>query len=229
MEERGAGPILFHLRALTQPEDFWPLIEQEIAARNFFLFCDSKAARSSPWVRRERETVKRIANSRAIRVGRVDLDAGDLDLDGLDRFLLNTRVFVVGDRSAYAAASKVLSAFGYNIFGAVSFSADGLKRLGDGSQMSDDMIDHLHHAAARGWLLVVLSQSVAESKDFWWVLPKPSPQDRVMFVRPSGVIAATIPTEIPEELMVVQHESLESALEEAARRMLSGGPDEDTV
>src|SRR5215471_4571041 len=111
MEERGAGPILFHLRALTHPETFWPLIEQEIAARNFFLLCDSEAARESPWVQREREAVRRIAASRAIRVRRIGVDAPQLDFARVARFLLNTQVFFVND--AHDVASNVLEAFGY--------------------------------------------------------------------------------------------------------------------
>jgi hypothetical protein len=80
MEDRDAAPILFHLRALTDPERFWPLIELEISARNFFLLRDSEAARASPWVQREREAVRKISNQRAIRVGRIDLDKHPLDL-----------------------------------------------------------------------------------------------------------------------------------------------------
>src|ERR1044072_5280946 len=126
MEERNAGPILFHLRALSDPESFWPLIEQEISARNFFLLCDSEAARASPWVQREWETVRKIANERAIRVGRIDLDQdqpdfdrlGRIDLvqdqpdfDRLARFLLNIHVFVVGD---HTGVFEVLESFGYD-------------------------------------------------------------------------------------------------------------------
>jgi hypothetical protein len=46
-------------------------------------------------------------------------------------------------------------------------------RLGDGSQMSDDMIG-LENAASRGWLLVLLSDATAESENFWREIPKTS-------------------------------------------------------
>lgn len=222
MEEQGAGPILFHLRSLTQPEAFWPLIEQEISARNFFLFCDSAAARSSVWVPRERETVAAIANKRAIRVGRIDLDANELDFERLRRFLLNTQVFVVGEHNV---AFPILSSLGYRIIGAVTFSAEGLRRLGDGTQMSNDMIDHLDYAASRGWLLVVLSQATVDSEGFWRELPHPSAQDRVMFIQPLEVVMRGPAPKLPPELLVAQSGSLESAIVEAAQRMLSGGPD----
>jgi len=54
LEECSAAPLLFHLVSIKKPEEFWPLIKKEIAARNFFLLCDSKNARRFEWVARER-------------------------------------------------------------------------------------------------------------------------------------------------------------------------------
>jgi hypothetical protein len=42
MEDRDAAPILFHLRALTDPERFWPLIELEISARTSSYYATAK-------------------------------------------------------------------------------------------------------------------------------------------------------------------------------------------
>jgi hypothetical protein len=36
LEESDASPISFHLLALQAPEEFWPIIDREIEARNFF-------------------------------------------------------------------------------------------------------------------------------------------------------------------------------------------------
>ena len=58
LEERDTIPLLFHLVALTNAEEFWPLIEREILARNFFLYCESEAAERSQWVQRERHAVE---------------------------------------------------------------------------------------------------------------------------------------------------------------------------
>lgn len=223
MEERGAAPILFHLRALTDPEKFWPLIELEISARNFFLLCDSKAAQASSWVQREWEAVRKVANQRAIRIGRIDLDKDQLDFDRLGRFLLNLNVFIVGDNNSLI--STVLESFGYHPLGGVDFSREGIMRLGDGSQMSDDMIDNLDYGASRGWLLIVLSDATVESENFWREIPKPSVKERVMFVLPRGIKLPETAPQIPSQLLVVETDSFESALVEAAQRMLTGGPD----
>jgi len=221
MEERGVGPILFYIRALTQPEEFWPLIEREIAARNFFLYCESQAAGSSQWVQREREYVKKIARNKAIRIGKINVDIEDLDFNHLARFLENTQVYIIGKN--FVVASKVFESFGYRIIGGVEFSEKGLLHLGDGSQMSDDMISHFDNAMANGWLLVELSRVVVESEEFWRAMPRLSHQSRVIFVLPKSVLLRNLP-EVPPELIVIQSGSLETAFMEAARKALLGGP-----
>lgn len=93
LEEQGAAPLLFHLLALEDPEEFWPIIQREIEARNFFLLCDSPAARASDWVRREKETVERLRAFKPVRVERLDVSTGEVDPLALDALVRKTRVF----------------------------------------------------------------------------------------------------------------------------------------
>jgi hypothetical protein len=93
LEEKDAGPILFYLRALTQPEEFWPLIEREIQARSFFLYCGSNAAEKSVWVQRERNAVEAASLNQPKRIGHTRVDQFDIDHNYLDEFLAKTRVF----------------------------------------------------------------------------------------------------------------------------------------
>lgn len=101
LEEKGAAPILFHLKALERPDEFWPLIEREIQARNFFLYCDSPSARRSEWVSRERRAAASLSKEQRIKVGVVDVGRSEIDHAGLDAFLKETRVF-----ASYAIADK---------------------------------------------------------------------------------------------------------------------------
>ncbi len=222
MEERGAAPILFHLKSLTDPERFWPLIVQEIEARNFFLLCDSEAARASAWVQRERQAVAAISRERAIRIGRVSLDEKEIDYKGLERFLLHLQVFIAYPASGgYEVAARVLKSFGYNVSGAVGFSEEGLSRIGDGSQMSDDMIDTMYHFAARGWLLVVMNKAMATSARLLEALPTGLAGGRVMLVLTDP---GELPS-IPPNQVVGGTGSLEAAMIKAAQRMLMSGTD----
>ena len=88
LEESDASPILFHLLALQAPEEFWPIIDREIEARNFFLYCDSQSASASEPVQRERRVVAEVAKRRPIRIGHVRVDQPELDRAGLE-FLLS--------------------------------------------------------------------------------------------------------------------------------------------
>ena len=86
LESQGGAPLLFHLRALVQPEEFWPIIEREILARNFFLYCESPNAERSDWVQRERRTVEELGKQRKVRVGSIRVDQ-PIELKTLNRFL----------------------------------------------------------------------------------------------------------------------------------------------
>lgn len=92
LERKGAAPLLFHLRSLADEKEFWPLIEREISARNFFLYCDSEAARASTWVTRERDVIAQVNRTRIVRVGHINVDES-VSRDQLDQFLATTRVF----------------------------------------------------------------------------------------------------------------------------------------
>lgn len=94
LEDKGAAPLLFHLLGLRLPEEFWPVIEREIEARNFFLLCNSEAAEKSEWVRRERDTVHRLARQRAVRIAEIDVSQPAFDAAALDAFVLKTRVYL---------------------------------------------------------------------------------------------------------------------------------------
>jgi hypothetical protein len=58
LEEQGANPILFFLKCVREDDELDSLLKREIEARNFFLLCDSEAARNSRWVHEEVEFVK---------------------------------------------------------------------------------------------------------------------------------------------------------------------------
>ena len=116
LERKGASPILFHLRALQDPEDFWPLIKKEIAAPNFFLYCESPAAAASEWVQREREVVEAVR--REVRIGHVHVDRPDVDKDGLNSVVDDSRLpfLCTQGSSGGAAILKALNEAGFRVF-----------------------------------------------------------------------------------------------------------------
>ncbi|MDF7777259.1 TIR domain-containing protein [Sphingomonas sp. AOB5] len=156
LEDKGASPLLFHLRSLTDPAQFWPIIEREIEVRNFFLYCESEAARSSEWVRREREVVERIRRHRPVRVGAVDVDV-EPDTRSLDKFLAKLNVFPI-----YSSAQSERVAPYLQALRAEGFSVTDLDRLrpeffDDRSQFLTLVKRELNRARRTGWHIIFIS------------------------------------------------------------------------
>jgi hypothetical protein len=160
LESKGASPLLFYLKALAEPEEFWPIIEREIAARNFFLYCHSTVAEEREWVRRERAAVEAASRKRPIRVDSIRVDDGDLDFTKLDAFLTKTRVFPIFswlDNTVVDHFVPAMERAGFQVF------------LEDRDMIPDerwyDVIDRELKAAARdGWVVPFISHRSMSSQ-----------------------------------------------------------------
>ena len=165
LEEKGAAPLLFHLLSLKNPEEFWPVIEREILERNFFLYCESKAAEQSEWVRRERQAVARgrgLGAGKSIRIGHVRVET-QLDTAALDEFIEKTRVFpsfARSDRDRVEPYLDALKAAGFQVF----YPLTGRKMSPEWTRSIDTEIAK---AARTGWIVIFLSREANTSP---WVI-----------------------------------------------------------
>ncbi len=150
LESAGASPLLFHLKALTRAKEFWPLIDKEIRARSFFLYCESAAAERSEWVRRERIAVEKAAKRQAKRIGRIRVDAESLDLESLNDFVARTRVYFahIGHLDVEPYRSALKDCGFQTDFGHVS---------GDLEIWREMDAWHFEDSAKSGWVLVFLT------------------------------------------------------------------------
>lgn len=160
LEARGASPLLFHLLALKAPDEFWPLIDREIQASNFFLYCDSPAAATSTWVQKERAAVELAMQQSPKRVGRVAVDGGSIDKAALDAFLSKCRVFLShthADRERVAPFARALKSAEFGVF-------DAFANIDIGENWSKRIEQELNAAAENGWVLIFLSSSSKHSR-----------------------------------------------------------------
>lgn len=158
LEEKGASPLLFHLLALKEPEQFWPIIEKEIEARNFFLYCESETARTREWVRRERAAVDAIAKIKPVRIAAIRVDEPELDLRGLDAFLAIIRVFPSFSHQDREQARPYLDALedaGFQVFDERSLDAT--------VNWQNEIRNELELAARDGWVVAFLSHTSVNS------------------------------------------------------------------
>ena len=157
LEERGASPLLFHLLAFKEPEEFWPIIEREISERNFFLYCESEAAEKSPWVQRERKAVESTRLRRPIRIGRCRVDQENVDTVSIDRFLRTLRVFPSFVDNELGIVRPFLEALEQNGFMVFDLKA--------GEKWERRIETELELAKKDGWLVPFLSEAWLRS--FW--------------------------------------------------------------
>lgn len=153
LEAKGASPLLFHLLALKEPEEFWPIIEKEIEARNFFLYCDSETAALREWVRRERAWVEAVARKKPVRIGSIRVDRAELNIGHLDLFLAKTRVFPSFSRQDHEKVRPFLQALeeaGFQVF-------DEETGLVLGDDWRAQIKEEIKLVARDGWVIAFLS------------------------------------------------------------------------
>lgn len=68
MEEEGFEPLCFYLKCLTEEDEITGLIQREIDAREWFVYVDSKNARNSDWVAKERTYIDGLSGKKILHV-----------------------------------------------------------------------------------------------------------------------------------------------------------------
>lgn len=159
LEKRGHKPIMFYLKCLENDNAMLPdLLRRDIAAREWFILCDSPNAQASQYVRDEVELIKSM-EGKAFEV--VDLSKGlQTELHKLIRITKRATVFLshtsadreMADRIRRALLNHEFSVRSQEEFGASSetFQALVTRRI-------DEAIEH-------GFVLLLLSETSLKSQ-----------------------------------------------------------------
>ena len=109
LEKRGHKPIMFYLKCLENDSATLPdLLRREIAAREWFILCDSPNAQASQYVRDEVELIKSM-EGKTIEV--VDLSKElQTELHKLIRISKRATVYLSYSKQDYDVAGKIRSA-----------------------------------------------------------------------------------------------------------------------
>lgn len=160
LEELGAAPLLFHLRALSQPEEFCPLIEREIRARNSFLFCESAPTMRSEWVQRERAAVAPLASSGTIKIGTINVEEAELELEALRQLVSRTRCFVSNasaDQARGRLVGQALARAGFQTF-------LDIDEFPSGMTWADQIETEIRHASRYGFVVIIITEDAMRSR-----------------------------------------------------------------
>ena len=104
MEEQGFEPLCFYLKCLTDDDEVEGLIKREIDAREWFVYIDSKNARQSKWVQKEREYIQSVSDKKILTI---DLDKNYDTKDISNKLLNSMRVFLSYSRCDEKIVSKI--------------------------------------------------------------------------------------------------------------------------
>ncbi|MGO4882323.1 MAG: toll/interleukin-1 receptor domain-containing protein [Bryobacteraceae bacterium] len=158
LERLGHKPLLFYLKCLEDDSAELPdLLRREIEARNVFLLCDSEHSRLSKWVQDEKEIIRAMEGK---IYEEVNLEEGiDEYLRTVTRLSRRATIFLsysVRDSDVARRIADRLRQEEYQVFDVQSIQAGG--------NFAAQISSAIDEAARRGFVLVLLSNSAAESR-----------------------------------------------------------------
>lgn len=110
LEKNSYRPLMFFLKCLNDDDEIDDLIKREIDSRGRFILCDSENARSSEWVKKEIEYIKR--KNRIFQT--IDIDATVEDIQRqIDQFHKRNSIFISfnANSESDAAFAKSLKSY----------------------------------------------------------------------------------------------------------------------
>lgn len=158
IEAANGEPILFFLKCLSDHDEIDELIKREIQARNFFLLCDSKNAKSSKWVQDEIAHVKSL-QTRKIEI--IDLDADwQAQIAGIQSIVRQATIFLSYAHTDEAAIIPVRAGLIANDFCVWDPSHD----LRVGNNFSEQISSAVEESARFGFFIHFLSRASLQSE-----------------------------------------------------------------
>jgi TIR domain len=155
IELRGHQPLAFFLKCLGDDSEIDNLIEREIAARSWFIFCDSENSRTSRWVQREREIISSLPEHSAVTVS---LEAHlSKQLESLAPLLMRASIFPSYSRNDEPRVAPILQALRSADFGVFS-------DLDISGNVVDELNSAIQAAVTKGAVLVFVSRSSMSSQ-----------------------------------------------------------------
>ena len=158
-ERLGHNPLAFHLKCLSDnteegKNELFSLIEREIDARQWFVFCESPSAKQSSNVQREREYIKKTCNNSEKLVCSIDLTQSNKKIrDNVKEISEGLKVFIsysYQDQNIIQPLINALVKKDYSVW----YDKNELKT---GDCFESKIKDAIYEASHKGFIIVVLS------------------------------------------------------------------------
>lgn len=158
IESKGANPILFFLKQKVDDELLRTFLQNEIAARNFFILCDSANSRSSDYVQFEVGHVQALPH---VRRTTIDLSLPwDQQARKIDNLLNYATVFLSyphAERDRVMPYADFLKSEDYAVF-------DPATSISMGAPWQQAIQDAIVEAGSHGNMVLFLTQSSLQSR-----------------------------------------------------------------
>jgi hypothetical protein len=162
LEAQGHNPLMFFLKCLDDAAELDDLIRREIEARTWFILCGSANAKASRWVQEEIRIIKGLEGK---VYEEIDLDAElETQVEGVTALSKRATVFISHASSDLEVAREIGAALRREDFAVF----DPEKDIRPGSSWLDASAGKIEEAAARGFVLILLSRSAMGSVFVEW-------------------------------------------------------------
>ncbi len=161
-ERLGHNPLAFHLKCLSDKtekdkQELLSLIKREIDARQWFVFCESPAAKESPYVKFERDYIN---DSGKDKIWSLDMTQEDDKIKKLVEFIsIDIEVFIsysYHDTVLIQPLIETLVAKDYSVW-------EPQKTLNTGNNFVDSVQKKIIRCSYKGFFLLVITQNSVKS------------------------------------------------------------------
>lgn len=153
LERYGHHPLMFFLKCLDDDSELDDLVKREIAARRWFVLCDSPNSQASRWVRREIEIINTLPENQRRTVD-LTIPQTEDQVKALDDLLRRATVFISyahRDEDVATAISQVLRRHDFAVW-------DAKEELKPAMTWVPVIESAIANAAQHGFVLVLINK-----------------------------------------------------------------------
>lgn len=159
LEDQKHRPLMFFLKCLNEENEIGGLIKREIDARHWFLLCNSKNAKASRWVDAEMTYIKSLTGK---RYEEIDLDQEiETQVERINRLCKRATVVI-----SYAWENRDMALSLMKDLEEKDLGVFTMERLAPSVDWEKEFSRAVSEAAARGYVLVLLSKAAMRNPSF---------------------------------------------------------------
>jgi hypothetical protein len=157
LEELGLEPLMFYLKCLTDENEIVELIKREIDERDWFVYADSANARSSKWVKTEREYIESLTGK---NVFTIYLDGNiEEQLAMVEHISRQMKVFISYSHKDKELASRIRERLVERDLMVLSDT-----EMSPGGLWAEQITDQIQDAARNGFVILLLTENSIHSR-----------------------------------------------------------------